>query len=369
MLGTQALTCNTMSIVYLFTCKKCGIQYVGETGQQLKRRMSNHRNRVKSLQPQPLYKHFNSDGHSLDDLTIQPIEEVVLEPGDEMSLHSKRLSREDFWMRELKTIQPYGLNDNVRSVGNISKLPEEPVVWSFFHRHSRNRNKPRRQHRNPKPTKPDPYQWLLQQFGNYKSMCFLKTYTNSLVSCKIGFVKCIMSIVNDLIPLNNVPQHLLLMTRDIARFRLGEFTQVQEETPNKHFLKVTFHNKGIEMINLSTILHCKKVRMTMPDLIEDKEPPIVSYKYTKTIGPSIFNFRKVAREHEINNPITSCKCAQSPFLYQPLGHVITGDLRIIPDKKLRNLISKGPNFREQNNINWDLCRKLCFEGLDTYKKQ
>ena len=131
-LGTQALTCNTKSIVYLITCKKCGIQYVGETGQQLKRRMSNHRNRIKSLQPQPIYKHFNSDGHSLGDLTIQPIEEVVFEPGDEMSLHSKRLSRENFWMRELKTIQPYGLNDNVCSVGNISKLPEEPVVWSFF---------------------------------------------------------------------------------------------------------------------------------------------------------------------------------------------------------------------------------------------
>ena len=61
---------------------------------------------------------------------------------------------------------------------------------------------------------------------------------------------------------------------------------------------------------------------------------------TNTTGPSIFNFRKVAREHEINDPITSCKCVQSPFLYHPLGHVITGDLRIIPDKKLRNLSLK-----------------------------
>ena len=94
-INEQTLSRNLKSIVYLITCKKCGIQYVGETGQQLKRRMSNHRNRVKRLQPQPLYKHFNSDGHSLDDLPIQPIEEVVLEPGDEMSLHSKRLSREN----------------------------------------------------------------------------------------------------------------------------------------------------------------------------------------------------------------------------------------------------------------------------------
>ena len=45
----------------------------------------------------------------------------------------------------------------------------------------------------------------------------------------------------------------------------------------------------------------------------------------------------------------------SSFLYKSLGHVITGDLRIITNKKLRELVSKGPNFREQNNINWDLC--------------
>ena len=106
--------------------------------------------------------------------------------------------------------------------------------------------------------------------------------------------------------------------------------------------------------------------MAIPDLIEDKQPPVISYKYTKTEGPSLFNFRKVAREHEINDPITSCKCAQSPILYQPLGHVVTGDLRIISDKKLRNLISKGPNFQEQNNINWDLCCELCFEGIRRY---
>ena len=28
---------------------------------------------------------------------------------------------------------------------------------------------------------------------------------------------------------------------------------------------------------------------------------------------------------------------------------------------------KGPNFREQNNINWDLCLKLCMEGVYNYK--
>ena len=52
-----------------------------------------------------------------------------------------------------------------------------------------------------------------------------------------------------------------------------------------------------------------------------------------------------------------------------LGHVITGDLRVIENKKLRNLIAKGPNYREQNNIDWDLCHKLCMDGINMYRKR
>ena len=53
------------------------------------------------------------------------------------------------------------------------------------------------------------------------------------------------------------------------------------------------------MINLSSIVQSKVVRTTVPDFFEDREHPVISYRYTKTIGTSIFNFRKVAGEHEI----------------------------------------------------------------------
>ena len=77
-LDKWVLTCSTASIVYLITCRRCDIQYVEETGQPLRKRMSNHRASIKNLQPQPFYKHFNSDGHSLDYLIVQPIEKVEL---------------------------------------------------------------------------------------------------------------------------------------------------------------------------------------------------------------------------------------------------------------------------------------------------
>ena len=47
-----------------------------------------------------------------------PIEEVNLVEGECLSLSSKRLQMEEYWYREL-AIYPYGLNNNVRMVGNI----------------------------------------------------------------------------------------------------------------------------------------------------------------------------------------------------------------------------------------------------------
>lgn len=48
-----------------------------------------------------------------------------------------------------------------------------------------------------------------------------------------------------------------------------------------------------------------------------------------------------------------CDCASSSFCDSHHGHIVCGDLRIIKNKKLRVLLSKGPSFREPANINWD----------------
>ena len=103
-----SMDCNTKNVIYLISCTRCGVQYVGETGQKLRNRINNHRNRLRKLSALYLYQHFNSDGHTEDDISIMPIEEVTLSPEDKMSLSAKRLEREDFWYKELCTVYPYG---------------------------------------------------------------------------------------------------------------------------------------------------------------------------------------------------------------------------------------------------------------------
>ena len=51
----------------------------------------------------------------------------------------------------------------------------------------------------------------------------------------------------------------------------------------KHFIKITLINKGINFINLSSILRYIKIESSIPDYFENKEPPIIFYKYNKSI--------------------------------------------------------------------------------------
>ena len=56
-------------------------------------------------------------------------------------------------------------------------------------------------------------------------------------------------------------------------------------------------------------------------------------------------------------------------LYQSYGHVVTGDLSIIPNSKLRDLIAKGTKYIEPYKVDWDKIFPLLCEAVDQYALQ
>ena len=56
------------------------------------------------------------------------------------------------------------------------------------------------------------------------------------------------------------------------------------------------------------------------------------------------------------------------FSNEPHGHVITGDLRVIENAKLRELVAKGPKYREPNGVNWKATETMFLESIDLYAK-
>ena len=48
---------------------------------------------------------------------------------------------------------------------------------------------------------------------------------------------------------------------------------------------------------------------------------------------------------------------------------LTGDLRVIENAKLRELVAKGPIYREPNRVNWKATETMFLESIDLYAKK
>ena len=94
-----------LNIIYLISCRICGIQYIGETKNSLKKRFYGHRSTVKTQKlDTPVGQHFNLPNHSISDMILQGIEALA------NRRESVRLSREKMWIKRVHTIHPHGLN-------------------------------------------------------------------------------------------------------------------------------------------------------------------------------------------------------------------------------------------------------------------
>ena len=56
----------------------------------------------------------------------------------------------------------------------------------------------------------------------------------------------------------------------------------------------------------------------------------------------------------------------SKFIYPSAGHVVTGNLKIIPDSRIRNIVSKGPTNRFPSHIDFNRCREETSSALNDF---
>ena len=132
-----------------------------------------------------------------------------------------------------------------------------------------------------------------------------------------------------------------------------------------------FANKGIDAININNILHNKNVRKTIPPYFKYQSNPNISYTYTRSIASKLFNYRQSLQDWRFTNhdyDSSPCSCSSSQFLYQPAGHIVTGDLNIVDNTCLRDLISKGPKYREPQKFSWKYNFKLIMESVEDYAR-
>ena len=106
---------------------------------------------------------------------------------------------------------------------------------------------------------------------------------------------------------------------DTAQYRLFRpvCSDLLSTDAKTHFVKLDFINKSIDAVNLPSILRSKSVTGTVPTYFKEKEPPIISYTYTKTIASKIFNFSSTLLDldyHQFHNNLSPCECNTSSHM-------------------------------------------------------
>ena len=82
---------------------------------------------------------------------------------------------------------------------------------------------------------------------------------------------------------------------------------------------------------------------------------------------SPFNFNKLVSDLDIHaNTPESGDCKDSKFIYPASGHIMTGNLKIISDSRIRYIVSKGPKYRFPSRIDFKKCREEIASALNDF---
>ena len=91
-------------------------------------------------------------------------------------------------------------------------------------------------------------------------------------------------------------------------------------------------------------MNLNSVTWFLPEQLRNiEERPRITYRLGHTIRNSIMNYKQTIKAIHIQDDGTlmmdrnPCDCIESPFCDEYHGHIVTGDLRIIKNSKLRKL--------------------------------
>ena len=100
----QKIDCETSNVLYRIRCKKCNMEYVGETGRSVRDRISEHLGYIRNNKDHPTGIHFNSRGHELKHFSWTAFEKF----SNPNPYYRKAMER--FRINQFNVIQPHGMN-------------------------------------------------------------------------------------------------------------------------------------------------------------------------------------------------------------------------------------------------------------------
>ena len=199
----------------------------------------------------------------------------------------------------------------------------------------------------------------------------MENYTHGLKTFLYGLPRQqILCLFNESKILDNEHGILKDAINMIANIRLFKPVEIQKPK-KKDFYHLNFIDKGLDYINLSGILKSKMVKDKIPVYFQNIEPPVIGFRFNRSIAGLLFNYKKCLQTENVERADIDnmqCNCSKSPFIDQDHNHVISGNLDIIENTELRNIVRKGPKYRLPRKIDWKKNVNNISNFLDTYIK-
>ena len=342
------VACTTKNVVYLVTCDHCSMQYVGMTTNDLRARFTNHRSSVRNGKFNTgLYYHClcapQRDKAKLLQVQIIYRYDKLDDAKDVL------LTVEEFFMRKLCTLMPFGLNDNISSMNiNLSSynfVNLHRLNTPFFSFPSLRKKRGHGHRKNSKRVSLDNIRAyidriyeLIKNFKVHDLYILLRSMSRHTIN------DCLM-ILDDFC--SNHQAKLRSVSMIILSFNSQYVKPPKTKEDSFIYCNIPFIHKVIENLGIRDIFRCKEVHAHLPHSVQ-KYKIRLTYSYGPTTGKKIFNYNKTLNSltnEDLSSEDCDCREKYAKFIYAPHGHVHTGQLDIIKNKELREVMAMGAKYR------------------------
>ena len=124
---------------------------------------------------------------------------------------------------------------------------------------------------------------------------------------------------------------------------------------------------------MEKILKSKKVYDNLPSNFDIYDIPIAVYNLNPSVRSTLFHYKQFVLclniDEFLKDP-NSIKCCcnkyENSFINNHYGHIITGNLNILINERIRQLMSKGPKQRQTNLICLEEAREEMQTGFEQF---
>ena len=258
------------------------------------------------------------------------------------------LTVEEFYMRKLTTLIPFGLNDNIASMninlGAFDFRDLNKANTPFFSFASERRKRSHGHKKNNKNRNNSITEIIDYLFKNYQAAKLNHLYVllRSLNHPTID--KCLENLA---VSCTNESHKRSLLTRILLSYRSQYIKPPKQKEDLYVYCPIPFVHTAIESMGIREVFKNRELSNYLPHAAR-KYKIRTTFSYGPTVGKKIFNYNKVLnnlKSSDLSNNECDCNEKYGAYVYSPHGHVHTGKLDIIKNDSLKNVMSKGAKFR------------------------